>query len=87
MRAVVRGIETGATVAIKFVDMKPEDDKSKKPEKPAQKPEKPAAHLHSLHAGGGNRTGSRSLDHPDARVAKERLIGMKELFERGDATA
>ena len=90
MRAVVRGIETGATVAIKFVDMKPEDDKSKKPEKPekpAQKPEKPAADLHSLHAGGGNRTASRSLDHPDARVAKERLIGMKELFERGDATA
>ena len=38
-----------------------------------------------------NRTASRSLDHagdPDARVAKERLIGMlKELFEREDAAA
>jgi len=47
-------------VAIKFVDMKPEDDKSKKP----------ATDLHSLHAGGGNRTASRSTDHPDARVAR-----------------
>lgn len=37
-----------------------------------------------------NRTASPSLDHagdPDARVAKERLIGMKELFERGGVTA
>ena len=37
------------------------------------------------------RTASRSLDHagdPDARVAKERLIGMlKGLFKRGGATA